>query len=93
MNCIFDVTSWNHCLIGHFADGKMPYALLCATARSAWKENAPLSIKQIGACFFFEFKDDATKLQVLDKVLKNASWSQVGRLPSSDFWLTNRRLS
>lgn len=43
----------------------MPYALLRATAHIAWKDCAPVSIKQIGSCFFFEFKDEATKLKVL----------------------------
>lgn len=62
-----DTNSWNHCLIGYFLDGKMPYNLLCATARAVWKENSPTSIKQIGSCFFFVFKDEATKLQVLEE--------------------------
>lgn len=55
--------SWNHCLIGYFLDGRMPYNLLCATARAVWKENAPISIKQIGSCFFFVFKDEETKMK------------------------------
>lgn len=61
-----DSNSWDHCLIGYFLDGKMPYNLLCATARSVWKDNAPRSVKQIGACFFFEFRDEASKMQVLE---------------------------
>lgn len=62
-----DSGSWNHCLIGYFLDGKMPYNLLCATARAVWKENAPISIKQIGSCFFFVFKDEETKMKVLEE--------------------------
>lgn len=61
-----DTNSWDNCLLGYFLDGKMPYNLLCATARSVWKENAPMSIKQIGTCYFFEFRDEACKLQVLE---------------------------
>lgn len=57
-----DTNSWNHCLIGYFLDEKMPYNLLCATARAIWKDNAPTSIKQLGACFFFKFRDEAAKL-------------------------------
>jgi len=44
----------------------MPYKLLSATARAVWKEYAPESIKQIGSCFFFEFKDETTKLKILE---------------------------
>jgi len=61
-----DTNSWDHCVIGYFLDGRMPFNLLSATARSVWKDNAPRSIKQVGACFFFEFKDEASKLQVLE---------------------------
>lgn len=61
-----DTTLWNHCLVGYFLDGKMSFNLLSATARAVWKESAPTSIKQIGSCFFFMFKDETTKLQVLE---------------------------
>jgi hypothetical protein len=61
-----DDRAWNHCLYGYFLDGRMPFALLRATAHTAWKDCAPVSIKQVGSCFFFEFKDEATKLKVLD---------------------------
>lgn len=57
-----DLNTRNLCLIGHFLDGKMSFPLLGAIAKSAWKENAFVSIKQIGSCFFFEFKDEDTKL-------------------------------
>jgi len=61
-----DDSAWNHCLYGYFLDGRMPFALLRATAHTAWKDCAPISIKQVGSCFFFDFKDEATKMKVLD---------------------------
>lgn len=58
--------TWNFCLIGYFLDGKMPFPLLSATARKIWKDYGKINIKQIGACYFFEFQDEETKLKVLE---------------------------
>lgn len=55
---------WSNCLVGYFLDGKMPFPLLSATARSIWKDHGRISIKQIGACYFFEFQDEETKHKV-----------------------------
>lgn len=60
-----DEGSWNHCLIGHFLDGKMELPLLKATARTVWKDDL-LSVKEIGSRFLFEFKDEAAKLKALE---------------------------
>lgn len=58
--------TWSHCLVGHFLDGKMPFPLLSSTARKIWKDHGRINIKQIGACYFFEFQDEETKLKVLE---------------------------
>lgn len=60
-----DTTSWNHCLVGHFLDGKMPYPLLSATAQRVWRDQLN-SVNQIGSKFIFEFKDEASKLSALE---------------------------
>lgn len=58
--------SWNNCLIGHFLDGKMAFLLLSSTARKIWKDHGRIKIKQVGACYFFEFQDEGTKSRVLE---------------------------
>ncbi|KAI8535189.1 hypothetical protein RHMOL_Rhmol10G0154500 [Rhododendron molle] len=59
-----DEDRWNHCLVGHFLDGKMELPLLKATARTVWKDDL-ISVKEIGSRFLFEFKDEAAKLKAL----------------------------
>lgn len=61
-----DDRNWNHCLVGYFLDGKMPFALLSSTARAVWKDHGQIRIKQFGSCFYFEFQDEATKIKVLE---------------------------
>lgn len=58
--------TWNCCLIGYFLYGKMPFPLLSSPARKIWKDHGKISIKQIRACYFFEFQDEDTKLKVLE---------------------------
>lgn len=57
---------WNHSLIGHFLDGKMPLPLLRSTALSVWKDHGTFTVKQVGSCYLFEFQDEESKLKVLE---------------------------
>lgn len=61
-----DDRNWGCCLLGYFLDGRMPLALLSSTARAVWKEHGQIKVKQLGACFLFEFQDEATKRRVLE---------------------------
>lgn len=40
--------------------------LLSSTARRVWKDCGPIKIRQLGACFFFEFEDEESKNKVLE---------------------------
>ncbi|KAI8564159.1 hypothetical protein RHMOL_Rhmol03G0160300 [Rhododendron molle] len=85
-----DEGSWNHCLIGHFLDGKMEFPLLKATARTVWKDDL-LSVKELGSRFLFEFKDEAAKMRALEdgphffsrRFLVLQNWKRM-MLPSKD---------
>lgn len=39
---------------------------LCLTTRKIWKDYGKIQIKQIGACYFFEFRDEDTKFKALE---------------------------
>lgn len=54
-----------HCLVGQFLDGKMPFPLLSATAHVVLKDFGRFTVKQLGACFLFEFDDEESKLKEL----------------------------
>ncbi|KAG5557728.1 hypothetical protein RHGRI_007846 [Rhododendron griersonianum] len=61
-----EVGKWNRYLVGHFLDGKMPYALLFSTARNQWKELFVVVKPDVAGFYLFEFKDEQAKQQVLE---------------------------
>ncbi|KAG5531833.1 hypothetical protein RHGRI_026448 [Rhododendron griersonianum] len=61
-----EVGKWNRYLVGHFLDGKMPYALLFSTARNQWKELFVAVKTDVAGFYLFEFKDEQAKQQVLE---------------------------
>ncbi|KAI8530017.1 hypothetical protein RHMOL_Rhmol11G0021300 [Rhododendron molle] len=61
-----DVGRWDRYLVGHFLDGKMPYALVVPTARYQWKELFVGVKPDVARCYLFEFRSKEAKQQVLD---------------------------
>ncbi|KAG5513035.1 hypothetical protein RHGRI_038542 [Rhododendron griersonianum] len=61
-----DAGNWNRYLVGHFLDGNMAYPLLVSTARYQWKELFVAVKSDVSGFYLFEFKDEQSKLQVLE---------------------------
>ncbi|KAI8563946.1 hypothetical protein RHMOL_Rhmol03G0148300 [Rhododendron molle] len=65
-----DENCWSHCLVGHFLDERTDYRLANSTAHKLWGKMTKyglLSVKSDNAGFlYFEFKDEASQLAVLE---------------------------
>ncbi|KAG5540748.1 hypothetical protein RHGRI_020851 [Rhododendron griersonianum] len=65
-----DENCWSHCLVGHFLDARKDFRLASSTAHKQWGKMTKyglLSVKSDNAGFlYFEFKDEACQLAVLE---------------------------
>lgn len=61
-----DDGSWNHCLVGHFLDGKMAFPLLSSTTKYVWGKKGLKIVRLLDSIFIFEFEDEDSKLQALE---------------------------